>query len=353
MKTHIHLFIVVVAVSSIFTACKKDPPRVPDTNNSNNNTPLPTSLSGVFISNEGNYTWGNGTVSFYNTSTGELEEDLFNKVNNRPLGDVAQSMCVFKGKGYIIVNNSGKIEIVNPSDFKSIGVINNLTSPRYFLGINSQKAYVTDLFSNAISVIDLNTNTRIGSIPCPGWTEELMLINGKAFVSNIQKSYLYIVNTIDDAIEDSINVGLGSNSMVVDKNGKLWVLSGGDSNQQIPGSLHRINPNNKQIELSLTFPHNNFPRKLSINNTEEILYFLNKGVHKMLITDNNLPLLPFIPENNYLFYGLDVDPNTGIIYVADAIDYLQKGWIFRYKSEDAAKIDSFRAGIAPGDFLFN
>lgn len=341
-----------VIISSIFTACKKDPPPVHD-NNTNNNTPLPPVLSGVFILNEGNYTWGNASVSFYNISTGEFEEDLFNKVNNRPLGDVAHSMTVFKGKGYVVVNNSGKIEIVDPADFKSIGVINNLTSPRYFLGINNQKAYVTDLFSNAISVIDLNTNTKINVIPCPGWTEELLLIDGKVFVTNIQKNYVYVVNTINDAIEDSINVGLGSNSMVTDKNGKLWVLSGGDSNQQIPGSLHRINPGNNEVELSLTFPADHFPGELCISSTKETLYFLNKGVYKMPVTDSSLPLSAFIPENNYLFWSLSIDPSRGTIYVADAVDYVQKGWIFRYNPEDAAKIDSFRAGITPGYFLFN
>lgn len=92
---------------------------------------------GVFIVNEGNFTNGNASVSFFDRDSLTVTNDIFDKINGRPLGDVAQSMNEFNEKYYIVVNNSSKVEIVNSSDFVSTGVINGFALPRYFLGINS------------------------------------------------------------------------------------------------------------------------------------------------------------------------------------------------------------------------
>ena len=46
-----------------------------------------------------------------------------------------------------------------------------------------------------------------------------------------------------------------------------------------------------------------------------------------------------------------VDPRTGEIYVADAVDYSQAGLVRRYSS-DGKLIDQFRVGINPNGFAF-
>ena len=71
----------------------------------------------------------------------------------------------------------------------------------------------------------------------------------------------------------------------------------------------------------------------------------------MSISDTSLPSTPFINGNGKLFYSLAVDPNRNEIYVSDAIDYLQRGSIYRY-SAAGNLIDQFKAGIIPGGFCF-
>ena len=51
------------------------------------------------------------------------------------------------------------------------------------------------------------------------------------------------------------------------------------------------------------------------------------------------------------FYGLDVDPISSEIYVADAIDFVQRGMVYRFNPE-GMPVDTFRTGIAPGAFCF-
>lgn len=306
----------------------------------------------VFIINEGNYQWGNASLSFYESFKGTVREDVFRSENQRSLGDVCQSMEIFNGKAYIVVNNSNKIEIVDPVSFRSLGKIQGLRAPRYFLGVSKSRAYVTDLYSNAVSVIDLNSNTRIKDIPCAGWTEEMVLSQGKVFVTNLRKEYLFVIDTATDALEDSIKVGASPNSIQEDKNGKLWVLCGGNSSKNVAGSLHKIDPATKQVELSLSFGDvTDGPGSLDMNGTKDTLYFLKQGVYRMAIANAVLPSAPLIRQNDFLFYGLGIDPLTGVIYVSDAVDYVQKGKIFRY-SPAGTLIGKFEAGIIPSDFYF-
>lgn len=330
----------------LFTSCESDRPDVkPEVPFSG------SSGGGVFIINEGNYKWGNSSVSYFRFSDESVSEDIFKAANQRSLGDVGQSMEIVNGKAYVVVNNSSKIEIVDPKDFKSLGSITGLTSPRYFLGVNSSKAYVTDLFSNSISVINLNSNVKVKEIPCKGWTEELCLVNDMAFVTNLNSTHLYIIDTNTDLMSDSIFIGYGSNSLKLDKNGKLWVLCGGNGSST-PGSLHRIDPATKQKELSLTFTNNSEnPWKLDINGSRDTLFYLNNGVFKFPVTQTILPSASLIPQSGFLFYGLGVDPFNGTIYVSDAIDYVQKGKVYRYKP-DGSLINSFSVGISPGEFYF-
>ena len=76
----------------------------------------------VIVLNEGNFGSGNASINWYNSSENKIYQHIFKSNNQgRPIGDVVQSMQIIGDKGYIVVNNSQKIEVVNLSDFKSIG----------------------------------------------------------------------------------------------------------------------------------------------------------------------------------------------------------------------------------------
>ncbi len=331
-----------------FFSCRKDkPPEKSNPEISFNNN------GGVYIACEGNFQFGNAKISYYDVEKDSATEDIFQPANNFPLGDVCQSMYFFNERIYIVVNNSGKIVVVNKKDFKLIATITGFISPRYFLPVSNNKAYITDYNSNTISIVDLSSNTIVGNVPCEGWTEELILSYGKVFITNYSKDKIYVINSSDDLLEDSIQVGSAPNSIKEDKNGKLWVLCGGSQTSSIYAGLHRINPITKQVEKSFQFPNlSDSPWRLDINGTNDTLYFLNSGVFRMEINSTALPNSSFILQGTKKFYGIGIEPSTGIIYVADAIDYVQRGKVYRYKS-DGNLLNTFPVGIIPGDFYFN
>lgn len=314
---------------------------------------------GVFVVNEGNYTNGNGSVSFYNFYTHKIYNGIFDAANKRPLGDVPVSMEFINGMIYLMVNNSGKIEVVNPDDFKSVKTINGFTSPRFILPVSNTKAYVSDLRSNYISVLDLQSNTIIKKIYCGKSTDRMLKYNNKVFVCNWSEYYVKAPNNtvqvIDsdlDLLIDSVKVGKEPNSMVLDKQNRLWVLSsGGYNNEEIP-ELNCINISNLQIEKKILFASKYLsPVSLCINKNKDSLWFINNHIYCMTVNDIQLPATALINKKTRLFYSMELNAANSELYISDAIDYNQNGYIYRF-TPNGSVIDSLRAGIIPGYFCF-
>lgn len=309
--------------------------------------------NGVFIINEGNYTWGNGSLSFYSTDSAKIFNDIFSGINNRPLGDVPNSMTIYEDNSYIVVNNSGKIEVVDSKTLISSATIASLNSPRVFKAVNSEKAYVTSLYSDSVAIIDLGTNSIAGYINLRRSSEAIEILENKAFISNWSGGKeIMVVNTITNRVSDSILVAVEPESMVIDKNGKLWVLcTGGYFNKKFP-ELIRINTSSNEIELRFLFSDRYaFPSNLQINGTKDILFWLDNGVRKMPINGNLFSASVFIQQKRGYFYKMGIDPVTDEVFVTDAMDYMQKGKVFRYNSEGAV-IDSVIAEIIPSSLCF-
>ncbi len=341
MKNLIYFF-----TALLFFSCRKDKPTIETVNIS------ATSGEKVWISNEGNFQFGNSELSLYFPESNEVLNKIYESVNQKKLGDVFQSMTLFNNKRYLVLNNSNKIEIVNAQNLSSIGEISNLESPRYFLAINNSKAYVSDLYDDSISVINLNENKIQSKIACKGWTENMLMSFENVFVCNMKSEYIYIIDAKTDKLKDSILLSYASNSMVEDKFGKIWVLCSGDNLLGKKAGLHCIDPVSKTVLKSFLFLNtNDKPIRLKINAAKNELYFLNKHVFKFNINDNQLPSNPFISSNGKNFYALGIHPQNDEIYIGDAIDFIQKGKIYRYNKE-GKEINTFLAGIIPGDFYF-
>ncbi|MDD4603217.1 MAG: hypothetical protein PHF97_05375 [Bacteroidales bacterium] len=351
-----------IALSLFSVSCSKDPIRekaiAPDNPDTTQN---PTSYDeGIFVINEGNYNWGNASITFIDNRTNATVQDLYQIANQHNLGDVAESMKICNGFGFIVVNNSNRIEVVNLKNFKSVKSITGLQSPRFLELIDSTKAYVTNLQKD-ISILNLQSNTITGTIPIYGWTESLIRYDKYMLVTSIgkysepsskRKAQILVIDTQTDKIVDSIQTGKEPIGLVIDKKQKVWVLcSGGFDNFEAP-SLMRINPELRMVEKVFTFPTiTEVPSRLCINNTGDTLYFLKGGVYQTPVTMTGLPTNPLISADGRLFYGLAIHPKTGCIYVSDSKDYVQNGTVYQY-SPTAKFIKQYTAGRIPGGFCF-
>tara|TARA_B110000438_G_scaffold65257_1_gene65838 strand:+ start:2749 stop:3813 length:1065 start_codon:yes stop_codon:yes gene_type:complete len=318
--------------------------------------------NGYFITNEGNFGTGNGSISFI-SNEGDVENDVFSQINSFILGDVVQSMNIINDKGYIIVNNSSKIEVTSIDSMNSITTIQGLISPRYIVKVSDEKAYVSDWGINGVHVIDLNSNTIITTITTGTGPEEIAISNGQAYVCNVGgwglDNTISVIDIESDLVSSTIEVGDKPNSCVVDVNGDVWILTGGyteyDANWNIisetAGVLAKINSYTNTIDVSYNFEVGNHPEDLVINSNGDKLYFSDgswsKSVFEFNITASSLPTEAII---NRSFY--DLAYNNGYIFGSDAVDYVQNGWSYQY-NESGILIDSMQVGIIPGGYCFN
>ena len=330
----------------------------------------------VFVLNEGLFSaTGTGTVTLFNKSTKAVTPDLFASANGagRRLGNVVQSMAVRDKRGYIVVNGANKVEVVSLPDFKSVGVIAGLKSPRYFLTISTSRAYVTQWGNYStvrpcIKIVDLITNSVVDSIATGDSPERLTLAGGKVFVANYGSNTVTVIDPATNRVTNTLTVGDAPNSFALDKNNRLWVLCGGliaynanytvDYAATTPGKLVSLDPANPTAgAISRTFASNRYaPTDIHTNPAGDQLYFRAAdgytyvgGVMRLGIADAALPSLTGTPFIDGLFYGLGIDPTDGTVYTGTGTFLVDK--MTRYQP-NGTKIDETVVGAGPNGFVF-
>lgn len=329
----------IVFCSLLLWACVKDKPTVP--------TQPQIIVAGkeqVLTIAEGNYGSANASLGLWDADAKNFIEDVYKAGNGSGCGDVLQSITKQGGNYYLIMNNSAKV-IVCDGSFKKTGEVNGLTSPRYLQIVSPAKAYVSDLYANAISILDLNTATKTGSIAIRAWTERMAMIYNKVFVTTVNSAYLYVINTITDKVEDSVLVGENASGCAIDKEAKLWVLLRAKSGATA-SKLVRVNALNNKVDKEISIEGD--ASNLQINAQGSELYFINAGVQKL---DIKTEAAQQVVHGKGNYYGLGISPKTGTIYLSDAKDYTQRSEVSVY-SADGTELTTFRAGVNCNGFYF-
>ena len=321
-----------------------------------------SSPEGLFICNEGNFQYGNATLSYYDPATKKVENEEFYRANAMKLGDVCQSMIVRNGVGWVVVNNSHVVFAIDPHTLKEVGRIVNLTSPRYIHFISDEKAYITQIWDNRIFIVNPKLYKITGYIEVPNMTmesgsTEQMVQYGKYVYVNCwsYQNRIIKIDTETDRVVDELVVGIQPTSLVMDCNNKLWTVTDGGYEGSPYGheapSLYRIDAETFTIEKQFRFKFGDWPSEVQLNGTKDKLYWLNDDVWMLDLTKEHAQPEVFLPYDGTLYYGLTICPHTGDVYIADAIDYVQQGMVYRY-SKDKKLLDSFYVGIIPGAFCW-
>jgi DNA-binding beta-propeller fold protein YncE len=309
---------------------------------------------GVFIVDEGNFRSGNGSLSFYSYDSSKIFNDVFSSANNRPLGDVPNSMAIKGDQAYIMVNNSGKIEVINQTTLKSIATITGLISPRNISFVNDFKAYVSSLYSDSVAIINLTTNSISGYINIRRTSEAIAVTGSNAYISNWTGGHeIMVISTLSDKVTDSIVVGKEPESMAFDRTGILWVLCNGGWDRQTFAELDQISTATNTVVKTLVFPTKEAsPTCLKVDGTGQTLYYLDNGVRQVDFAATEIPSTTFIiqqPGEN--FYKIGINPINSDVFITDAVDFVQQGYLLLYDRTGKFVI-KLRAGIIPGSMCF-
>ncbi len=330
----------------MFTSCEKE--------DTESDTGLPDIVpgKGLFVLNEGNFGWGNASLSYYDKRNKEIHHNLYQKANGSQPGDVLQSAHITGNELWLIINNSGQVAITDPVSMEQTHVISGLTSPRYMTSAANATGYITDLYAGKVHIVDTDQKTVKGYVEVDGWTEGIIIFGDYAFTTGVESGRLYAIDTETNELADSLDVPPGPVSMTTDYQGHLWILAGGDPLIKSRPMLYQIDTENFTIlhEHPLPGGETTFSRLVSCPDGK-ILYFLGGDVYSMSADPEAASPNVFIEADGRIFYGLAVDPDNGDIYVSDAVDYVQRGKMLRH-DPDGKLTDIQDTGIIPGGFTF-
>ena len=325
-------------------------------------------LQNVYVINEGNYGQGNASVTTYDVSNGTTVGNAFYKKNKVFLGDVAQSSMVINGNLYILVYGSSKIVVADKSTLSLVKTIsydtNTEKGPRQMVDVNSSKAYVTNLDSKNISVVDVSSNTLTGTIPLGSGPEGIGISNGKAYValSNLgQGDSVAVVDTKTDQVIKKLKVADNPVDVAVDKQGRVWVVCVGNYGYDTKGNYNPSLETFGKIEvidssndsIIKTIDVGGHPGDIALLSSMDRAYYNDGGIVSI-----DMKTLTALGDTlvSGAYYSMDVahDDQTPQLFVADAADYVSSGTIYRYDltSSMPKGISSFSAGIIPGSFQF-
>ena len=344
-----------------FVSCGGDDPQPEETN----------IAKGLFVLNEGTYTYASSSLTFYDPEADTVENNLFYRVNLAPIGDAANSMMIDETGMYIVVNSSKYIYKIDEKTMKYEAKLDGFTSPRHMLSINKNKAYVSDLESTGLWVINPETMQKIGFVETGNTTEKMVRVGNEVVVTNWSNFYqpntsnstIQFVNVETDQLVDEMNVTAEPHSIVLDKNNNIWVLCSGGYMPPCEPALFCIDPATRQIVKRFDFGAGDYPSSMAIDKSGENLYILNGGfgtldLYKMSVDADALPVTALVNSQQSTdncpktFSTVAVSPENGDIYITDVKDYVQNGDVLRYDN-NGNYISKFEAGIIPGTMMFN
>ena len=317
----------------------------------------------VLVVCEGMLGNGNSALTLHIPDSNRTAEDVFVNANHLNLGDVFQSITRIGEQYFLCINNSDKILVLQRDDFQLVGAI-PVPKPRYILPVSETKAYVSTLFSDQVYIINPKTRSVTGTITMPFRNPEGMLrVGNQVLVAtwDTAASAVYPIDIATDAVGAGVALaGRAPQEILQDKEGKVWVLSGNES-KGVESKLSRLDPVTGAILKTFAFGAAD-PLKPVFNKTKDTLYFIevsysggvaNNGIYRMGIHDAALPTQAFIAASGFqYFWGIDMDPQTGLIYVADPVGFTQRGKVTVYR-QDGSLLNSFGTGVGPGHFLFD
>ena len=197
------------------SACQKDP--VPSKDSTLDGTAVDvsffsTSAQKLFVLNEGGMGSNNASLDFLRFKDGKYITGAFKKMNpdvGAGLGDVGNDIAVHGDEVWMVVNNSGIVEVVSAVDEVEVAAI-QVPTPRS-IAFDDKYAYITS------------------------WAGAFITYGADYSVSDSKnsKGQVYRINLSTKKVEGSVEVGYQPEGVAV-YNGKVYVANSGGISSQLP-----------------------------------------------------------------------------------------------------------------------
>jgi YVTN family beta-propeller protein len=314
----------------------------------------------VYVMNEGNFSQSDGTVTAFNPQTGMAVDSALKYVNGRRFVGLIQNSTVINNRLYIVYNKPDRIEVVNLKTLQSLGTIKLSEDPTALAPAGKGSAYVTNLYGNSVTQIDLDEMKETSDTIAVGLQPYFAYkTNGKVFISNYGHGSGNTVSVIDvtsGKVDKTLKVGRGPYQIAEDTAGRLWVVCKGYTpyghpENNVPGGIYIINP--KQETVVDSIKNHSYPRQIALDRKDgkAFVIYSDKPVAVISISKLTLQNAHFIDTKSRNIQAIGFSPKENVLYIGESHGYTQLGQVIRYNLQGSA-VDSFKTGISPIGFQF-
>ena len=376
-------FLLLLCGAFAFCACQKDP--VPSKDSTLDGQAvdvsfISTSAQKLFVLNEGGMGSNNSTLDFLRFEDGKYILSAFSKMNpdvGAGLGDVGNDIAIHGKEAWIVVNNSGIVEVVSADDETEIATV-TVPTPRN-IAFDDNYAYVTSWAGAYITYgadysitdsknpkgqvyrINLKTKKAEGSVEVGYQPEGIACYNGKLYVANsggissqLPPLYSYdnTVSIIDAAsfkVEKTVEVQVNLKNVYSDGKGNIYVTTLGNY-WDVHSGLYMLTASApasvKHIDDYVSISALNGDTVYCIGTDSEFDWSATHVYSAWSVTGGSKKALS-LNLSDATPYGLAVlDADT--FFVGDAGDYFNPGSVSCYYK--GSKKWSVTAGVCPGHF---
>ena len=374
-KLHILTIIIAAAVAMALTSCREDdvifiPEEVQVSN------PEFSEVGGFYLLNEGNMGSNKCTLDYYDFSTGIYTRNIYGNANpNVPkeLGDVGNDLKVYGNRLYAVINCSNKVEVMDKSTAKRIGQV-DIPNCRY-IAFHKGYAYVTSYAGPVVIDPDYEQLGYVAKVDTASLQvvaqclvgyqpDDIEIVEDKIYVANSGgyrvPNYERTVSVIDIEtfkVEETIDVDINLSRLVADKHGGLWIATRGDYYQV---SLYCYDVRKRRIVKHLDVPVSNMCIEgdsiyvvssawSNVTMSNRVTFAVIDVVKQEPVSDN------FITDGTEAEikapYGVSVNPISHDIYITDARNMVNPGYLHCYDRTGVRKW-SVRTGDVPAHIAF-
>ena len=371
-------------------ACHTDPvPEAPSKDSALTGTKvdvagIPSGIRKIFVLNEGGMGANNATLDFLRVSDGNYITGAFKKMNpaeGAGLGDVGNDIVVIGDEVWIVVNNSGIVEVLSAKDETEIAAI-TIPTPRN-IAFDEHYAYVTSWagafaqytyddkggvtltdFKNPkgqVYRINLETKKIDGQVEV-GWQPEgIACYNGRLYVANsggiacsLPPDYAYdktvsVIDVKSFKVTKTLEVEINLKSVCSDNAGNIYVTTFGNF-ATIHSGLYMIDTRNGDAVKKIgdyVSAMTIFGQTVFCIGNENELDWSAPRVYKGWSCTKGVKGTFSLPVNSANLYGIiALDADTFL--TGDAGDYFNPGSVTLYHKGSISW--TVPSGVCPGHF---
>lgn len=323
-----------------------------------------TSSLQVYVANQGNFSDANGTLTQYTPEDNTVSQDVVTGLNT-----LVQSITVHNGVGYILANTSDRIDVIDLETNERTGQIRDVSSPRFMVAVSADKAYVSNLFTSTVTIVDLVNDEALGSIAVGMNPEDIAVSSGIAYVANFgfgtADSTVSVIDVATDTVIETKQTGCdGPRFLEVDQENELWVFCNGKTvfNDDFSEIIEQTNG---QVVVFDNVTGEEVARiALDAQSGASSLgqdAWYDPGSNRMFLV-KGLSILVFDASTNELSETVEIsgeeeigavayDGGEDVLYLGRVTGFTEAGFVSIHDMM-GAELDRFTAGVAPGFIAF-